>query len=195
MNGGRVGWGILRVGVAGMPGPKPPAVVLSEAERRELERLVCAQKTAQALVRRARVVLLAALGYTNLEIARQVPMDEEAVGVWRRRWAALGSVPLDELSVAERLADAPRPGHQPRLSPEQVCQIVALACEQPSGSGRPISHRSHRELADEIVRRGITDRISPRHAARLLKSGRSAAAPRAVLADPSGRPGRRGQDR
>ncbi len=101
----------MRAKVAGMPGPKPPTVVLSEAERRELERLVCAQKTGQALVRRARVVLLAALGCTNLEIARQVPMAEEAVGVWRRRWAAMPSVPLDELSVAERLADAPRPGH------------------------------------------------------------------------------------
>jgi hypothetical protein len=149
---------------------------------------VCAQKTGQALVRRARVVLLAALGYTNLAIAQQVPMDEEAVGLWRRRWVAVQTVPLDELNVAERLADAPRPGHQPRLSPEQVCQIVALACEQPSGSGRPISHWSHRELADEIVRRGITDRISPRHAARLLKSGRPAAAPRPLLADAGRRP-------
>jgi putative transposase len=63
--------------------------------------------------------------------------------------------------VRERLADASRPGAVPRLSAEQVCQIVALACEQPSGSGRPISHWSDRELADEIVRRGITDRISP----------------------------------
>lgn len=195
MQAGRIRWGILWVGVAGMPGPKPPEVVLSAAERRELERLVCAQKTGQAVVRRARVVLLAALGYTNLAIAQQVPMDEEAVGLWRRRWVAVQTVPLDELNVAERLADAPRPGHQPRLSPEQVCQIVALACEQPSGSGRPISHWSHRELADEIVRRGITDRISPRHAARLLKSGRPAAAPRPLLADAGRRPGPRGQDR
>src|SRR5919204_3555264 len=187
MKKGRVRWGILWVRVAGMPGPKLPAVVLGEAERRGLERLVCAQKTAQAVVRRARVVLLAALGYSNLAIARQVPMDEEAVGLWRRRWAALHAVPLAELSVAERLADAPRPGHQPRLSPEQVCQMMALACEQPSDSGRPISQWSHRELADEIVRRGITDRISPRHASRLLKSGRPAAPPRAVLADPGRR--------
>src|SRR5919199_5912782 len=185
MRGSRVRCGILRVGVAGMPGPKPPEVTLSAAERRELERLVCAQKTPQAVVRRARVVLLAAPGYTHLEIARQVPMDEEAVGVWRRRWAAVQAVPLDELGVVKRLADAPRPGHHPRLSPEQVCQIVALACEQPSGSGRPISHWSHRELADESMRRGITERISPRHAARLLKNGRPAAAPRPLLADPS----------
>jgi putative transposase len=168
--------------VAGMPGPKPPEIVLNDAEHRELERLVCAHKTAQALVRRARVVLLASLGYSNTAIAEQVPMDVEAVGVWRRRWIAWRGIPLDEVSVARRLADAPRPGVQPRLSAEQVCQILALACEQPSGSGRPISQWSHRELADEIVRRGITDRISPRHASRLLKSGRPAAAPSALLA-------------
>jgi hypothetical protein len=72
-----------------MPGPKPPEVVLTSAERRELERLVSAQKTGQARVRRARVVLLAAMRYSNTEIAEQVPMDVEAVGLWRRRWVAL----------------------------------------------------------------------------------------------------------
>ena len=178
-----------------MPGPKPPEVMLTETERSALERLVCAQKTGQALVRRARVVLLAAMGYSNVEIARLMPMDEEAVGLWRRRWAACHAIPLEERSVAERLADAPRPGHQPRLSPEQVCQIIALACEQPTASGRPISQWSHRELADEIVRRGITDRISPRHAARLLKSGRPAAASRPLLAEASRRRRARRQDR
>jgi putative transposase len=141
------------------------------------------------------VVLLAATGYSNMDIARLVPMDEEAVGLWRRRWAAGRGIPMQELSVADRLADALRPGAVPRLSAEQVCQIVALACEQPSGSGRPISQWSHRELADEIVHRGITDRISPRHAARLLKSGRPAAAPRALLAHPSRRRRPRHQDR
>jgi putative transposase len=170
-----------------MPGPKPPEIVLSDQQRRELERLVSAQKTGQALVRRARVVLLAAMGYSNTDIAEQVPMDVEAVGLWRRRWVALREIPLNELNVAKRLADAPRPGAVPRFSPEQVCQILALACEQPSGSGRPISHWSHRELADEIVRRGITDRISPRHASRLLKSSGSATAPRPILAHPGRR--------
>ena len=178
-----------------MAGPKPPVVVLSDTQRRELERLVSAHKTGHALVRRARVVLLAAMEYSNTDIAEQIPMDVEAVGLWRRRWVALDQIPLAEVSVAERLADAPRPGAVPRLSPEQVCQILALACEQPNDSGRPISHWSHRELADEIVRRGITDHISPRHASRLLKSGRPAAAPRPVVAYPSPRRRPRHEDR
>ena len=178
-----------------MPGPKPPTVVLSAAQRRDLEQLVSAHKTGQALVRRARVVLLAAMGYRHTDIAAQIPMDVEAVGLWRRRWVAFAAIPRAEVNVAERLADAPRPGAVPRLSPEQVCQILALACEQPGDSARPISHWSHRELADEIVRRGITDRISPRHASRLLKSGRPAAAPRPVVAYPSPRHRPRHEDR
>jgi putative transposase len=178
-----------------MPGPRPPTVVLSTSQRRELERLVSAHKTGQAVVRRARVVLLAAMDYSNADIAEQIPMDVEAVGLWRRRWVAFEAVPRAEVSVAQRLADAPRPGGVPRLSPEQVCQILALACEQPSASDRPISHWSHRELANEIVRRGITDRISPRHASRLLKSSRPAAAPRAVVAYPAPRRRSRREDR
>jgi putative transposase len=181
--------------VAGMPGPKPPQIELTERERSALENLVRAQKTGQALARRARVVLLSAMGYSNTDIADMVPMDVEAVGLWRRRWFGWRAVPVEEVSVAERLSDAPRPGAIPRLTPEQVCQIVALACEQPSGSGRPISQWSHRELADEIVRRGITDRISPRHAARLLKSSRPATAPSALLAHLGGRRRPRHQDR
>lgn len=178
-----------------MPGPKPPQIVLSEDERTALESLVRAHKTGQALARRARVVLLAALGYSNMDIARQIPMDEEAVGLWRRRWAKWCHVPLAELSAAERLADAARPGAVPRLTAEQVCQIIALACEQPTRSDRPISQRTHRELADELVRRGITDHISPRHAARLLKSGRPPAAPGALLAHPGRRRRPRHEDR
>jgi homeodomain-containing protein len=180
---------------AGMPGPKPPQIELSDRERADLENLVRAHSTGQAVARRARVVLLAAMGYSNTDIARLIPMDVEAVGLWRRRWFAWCRIPLEQMSVADRLADATRPGAVPRLSAEQICQIIALACEQPSGSGRPISQWSHRELADEIVGRGITDRISPRHAARLLKSGRSAAASNPILAHPGRRRRPRHQDR
>ena len=75
------------------------------------------------------------------------------------------------MTVLERLADAPRPGAAPRLSAEQVCQIVALACEKPAASERPISQWTGREIADAIMQRGIVHTISGRHAARLLKRG------------------------
>jgi transposase len=93
-------------------------------------------------------------------------------------------VPLSELSIEERLADLPRPGAPARITAEQVCQIIAMACEHPGESGRPISQWTQREIADEIMKRGIVDRISPRHAGRFLKGGRPSAPPHSLLVDP-----------
>lgn len=78
---------------------------------------------------------------------------------------------LADLSVSERLEDAPRPGKPATITAEQLCQIVALACETPRESKRPISQWSGREIADEIKKRHIVEQISPRHARRLLKRG------------------------
>jgi len=166
-----------------MATPKPPKVVLSERERAELERLVRAYSTGQQLALRARIVLLAGDGWNNLQIARELGVDDETPGHWRRRWLQFAEVPLDEVNVAKRLADLPKAGAPPKFTPEQICQIIALACEKPADCGRPISQWSHGELADEIVRRGIVQSISPRHAGRLLKRSRSQAAPDSVLAD------------
>lgn len=167
-------------------GPKPPAVVLSVAEREGLERLVRAHGTAQQVALRARLVLAAAAGQNNGEIARREGVSVDTVRLWRGRWLALQAVALDDLSLEARLTDAPRPGAPARLTPEQVCRIVALACAAPAESGRPISQWTGREIAEEVVKRGIVDRLSPRHAARLLKEGRPATAPRALLVDAVG---------
>src|SRR5215216_3275386 len=156
-----------------MPGPRPPSVELTDEERRELEALARRHKTGQQLADRARIVLRAADGLNNSEIARELALEPDTVRLWRRRWLSVSGVALEELDVADRLSDAPRSGTPARITPEQVARIVALACEAPSESGRPISQWSTTELAAEIVRRGIVDTISPRHAARLLKRGTS----------------------
>lgn len=168
-----------------MAGPRPPVVEIRDEERQALERLVRAHTTGQTLVLRARIILAAADGLNNAQIERALGCDVETASIWRRRWLQWRDVPLEEMGVAERLADAPRPGAVPRITAEQVCQIIALACEQPDASGRPISQWSHRELADEIMRQGIAERISPRHAGRLLQGGRSQAASEPLLAHPS----------
>jgi putative transposase len=156
-----------------MPGPKPPAVELTTDERRELEGLARRHKTGQQLAERARIVLRAGDGLNNSEIARELALEPDTVRLWRQRWLRGSGVALAGLPVAARLADAPRSGTPARITPEQVARIVALACEAPGESGRPISQWSTTELAAEIVRRGIVDTISPRHAARLLKRGTS----------------------
>jgi len=156
-----------------MPGPKLPPVEVNAAERAALERLVRRPTTGQQLVERARIVLLAADGLNNSEGARAMGVQIDTVRKWRRRWCTARGVPLADLSITARLDDAPRPGTPARITSEHVCRIMALACEAPSASGRPISQWSTTELAAEIMRRGIVETISPRHAARLLKRGTS----------------------
>lgn len=154
-----------------MRGPKPSAITLTEVERQELQRLIKRHTTPQQLALRARLILAAADGLNNAQVARQEALSVDTARHWRTRWLELRSVALTELSVKERLADAPRSGKPPTITDEQVCQIVALACEAPAQSGRPITQWSGREIAEEIKRRGIVERISGRHAARLLKRG------------------------
>lgn len=156
-----------------MPGPKLPPIEVSGEARGDLERLVRRHTTGQQLAERARIILCLADGLNQSEVARTAGVHIETVRKWRRRWCGARDVPLADLSVAARLADAPRPGTPARITPEQVARIVALACEAPGESGPPISQWSTTELAAEIKRRGIVDRISPRHAARLLKRGTS----------------------
>jgi len=154
-----------------MRGPKPPVVELSPEEQQGLEAVVRRPSTPQQLARRGRVILSAAAGRNNSQIAREVGLAVATVRFWRDRWLGLPAASLEDLSLEERLRDAPRPGTPARITPEQVCQIVALACAAPSQCGRPISQWSSREVAEEVVNRGIVERISPRHAARLLKRG------------------------
>jgi transposase len=122
---------------------------------------------------RARIVLAAADGLNNTEIARRLGVDADTVRLWRMRWLGLQAINLEDRSLTERLTDAPKPGAPARITPEQVCQVIALACKAPEKAGRPISQWTAREIADEIMERRIIDQISPRHAARLLKRGTS----------------------
>lgn len=156
-----------------MRGPKPPAIVLSDAECQELEQLARRHSTPQQIALRARIVLAAADGANNCQLARQFDVSLDMVRRWRERWLALQLASLDDLPIVERLTDAPRPGKPVRITAEQVCQIVNLACQLPKASQRPISQWSSREIADEIKQRGIVKQISGRHAARLLKRGTS----------------------
>ncbi|MBA2677326.1 MAG: helix-turn-helix domain-containing protein [Ktedonobacteraceae bacterium] len=150
-------------------GPKPAELTLDEQERKGLEALIHRHSTPQQLAKRGRVVLAAAEGKRNAEIARDFSVSIDMVRTWRGRWISLQAVPPSELSISERLEDIPRPGKPPEITAEQRCQIVALACEQPKE--RPISHWTGKEIAEEIMQRGIVAHISPRHAARLLKKG------------------------
>lgn len=154
-----------------MRGPKAALLSLSKEEREAVEKRVRRHSTPHQLVLRGQIVLGAADGKSNSEIAREVGLGVDRVREWRMRWIGLQAASLTELPVEERLSDLPRPGRPSEISAQQICQLVAMACEQPKE--RPISHWTGREIADEVQQRGIIPHISPRHASRLLKKGSS----------------------
>ena len=141
-----------------------PVSVLSE-QREALGQLVRIHSTPQQLALRARIILRAADGMRVRLSARELGVWPKTVRYWRKRWrqAAKGQ------SIAERLADAPRAGAPATFTPEQICALVAMTCEKPSKSERPISHWSQREIADEAMRRGLVPSISQRSVGRFLK--------------------------
>jgi transposase len=160
-----------------MSGPQPPSVPLSEEERHALHTMIRAHKTPQHLSFRAQIILLLAEGLSAPDVARRLGTTRTTVRRWRRHWRTRqGCV------VPERIQDAARPGAPATFSAEQWCQVIALACEPPEASGRPISHWTPRELADEAGKRGIVEAISERHGGRFLKSGRAQAPPKPLLA-------------
>ena len=161
-----------------MPGPQPPTVPLSEAEHQELLTLIRAHKTPQHFSFRAQIILLLAEGLNAPTVARRLGTSRRTVRLWRRHWLTRHGC-----AVHERLQDTPRPGAPATFSAEQWCQIIALACEPPEASGRPISHWTPRELADEARKRGIVETISERHVGRFLKSGRTQAPQKPLLAE------------
>ena len=148
-------------------------IVLSKKEQEGLLQITKRHRSEQQVVLRARIVLAAAQGSPNVQIASELDINVDTVRLWRDRWAGLQGIDLEILSLTERLQDAPRPGVMPKFTTEQRCQTAALACEAPAKAGRPISQWTAREIADEMKARGIVEQISPRHAARLLKKGDS----------------------
>ncbi len=158
-----------------MPGPKPISIELSSAQREALECILRRQHAFQNLVRRARIVLEASRGGSNAEIARRLDVNRDTVATWRRRFAKaqprLEELPAEQLgdAIEATLSDRSRSGAPPTFSPEQRMQILALACRDPQEVGRPISHWTPRELADEAKSQGIVASISSRTIGRFLK--------------------------
>jgi putative transposase len=161
-----------------MPRLSATPISLTPVQAEELQRLARAHKTPRKLAERAEMILRSAAGIGVREIARQLGVWPKTVRHWRGCWLTSGA----DTPVTARLADAARPGAPARFTPEQICTIMALACEPPEQSDLPLSHWSQSELAREAVRRGIVDSISHGSVGRFLKRCRPQAASRARLA-------------
>lgn len=177
-----------------MSGPAAQSITVTPPQQAALHQIVRRHSSPQALVRRAQIILAAASGEQNDVLARRLGCTRKTIRTWRSRWAAAEA----QLAITESdparlgvqietiLADAPRPGRPDTFTAEQLVHIVALACSLPADAGRPVEAWTPRELADEAVKQGIVSSISPRSIERFLKSGRSQAAPKSLLAQHEG---------
>jgi putative transposase len=176
-------------------------VTITERQQEVLQSMVWSRSCPQGLAHRAEIILLAFEGLKNEAIAACLGCERHGIGIWRRRWKKafeqLIVIECVEKPAALRdaieavLGDLPRAGCGGKFTAEQIAQIIAVACEPPDQSGRPVSHWTPRELADEVMKRGIVPSISVRHVGRFLKGGGASAAPQSLLAQrESRRPGR-----
>ena len=164
-------------------GPKPAPIEVSEKQRGILQEITSCRHSGQGEVLRARIILNAASDMRNEHIAQRLGTSRRAVKLWRKRWnqasEALAEVETKDDGKSLRkligkvLSDAPRRGAPPKFTAEQVCQIIAVACESTESSDRPVAQWSSRELADEVIKRSIVSSISVRSVGRFLKSGGS----------------------
>jgi transposase len=160
-----------------MPGTAAK-IVISEKQQKLLQEFSKSRTVGKCVAQRAMIILLGFAGLLNEQIAIQVGLNRMQVGIWRQRWRnAWNALCVWECAEPHRLraaildvlSDAPRPGTPATFTAEQVSQIVALACEPPKLSGRPIDHWTHRELRDEAVKRKIVEDISVAQVGRFLR--------------------------
>lgn len=144
----------------------PKELKLNNCDRLKLQQLVNQHNTPQQIVLRAKIIILADKGQNNGEIARTLDISLDMARLWRKRWLETND---KELSIFQRLKDLERTGTPVKFTMEQVIELFALACSPPEDYGRPISHWTAKELADEIIKQEIIKSISVRHVGRLLE--------------------------
>lgn len=114
-----------------------PRIVLEDAVRAALRHWLRSPTTPQRLVLRAKIVLAAAEGHRNVEIATRCGCSRQTVGLWRTRFAEQG---------LEGLRDAPGRGRPPEITDAKRAEIVARTLQPPPAE----THWSARRLAKEV---------------------------------------------
>jgi putative transposase len=170
-----------------------PRIQLTARQRACLEQIARRQTSPQRLVRRAKMLLALETGATQCHDMRQMHLNRGTVQGWCRRWGAFAAQ-LEHMEadgsrdkalttvIVAALTAHPRAGTPATFTAEQIVQIIAVACEDPADSGRPVSPWTLREVAEEVCKRGIVETISTRSVGRFLQAGGCAAPSGRVLA-------------
>src|SRR5271166_4507928 len=116
-----------------------PAITLSPEQRTMLESQARSRSLPVRVAERARIVLLAASGQQDLEIAARMAITPKKVSRWRKRFLALGVVGLQK--------DAPRPGRKPTIGTRLTKRVVTMTTrQQPTNA----THWSTRTMAAAV---------------------------------------------
>jgi transposase len=120
------------------PGPKLPALALTNDERATLQRWARRRKSSQALALRCRIVLACAQGHSNQAVADRLGSSKPTVTKWRSRFVT---------RRLEGLADEPRPGAARTITDEQVERVLVATLET---TPTDATHWSTRGLARQL---------------------------------------------
>lgn len=117
--------------------PTSAKLVLTEDERRELERLARSRSGKAAVYRRARIILKCSTGLNDIEVAEELGTTRETVGIWRRRFLS---------KRLDGLYDEPRSGAPRKIDDDVVEMIIDITL---NSKPRNATHWSARLLANE----------------------------------------------
>ncbi|MGE7057525.1 hypothetical protein ACQKI4_33810, partial [Paenibacillus glucanolyticus] len=132
-----------------MPWKQAATVILSDRQRKILESFKKGTHTPLHFIERSTIILMAADGITNKQIARETGLDRNKVKLWRIRWdkasAETAKVEAErpnalKAHIQSVLSDEQRSGAPATFTPEQVAHIIAIACQSPKEHGVPMSH-------------------------------------------------------
>ena len=167
-----------------MARPFAPQIIIPREVYPILEKIIKSGKEEKRLVERALFIERMAQGKPNAQIGLEFKVQSKTVKKWRGRWLE-GQGKLQQIVEAEQsekeknkhiseqvraiLSDSERVGTPMKYTAEQYCQILQVALESPSESGRPITDWTSWELAEEVNKRGICENISASQVGRFLK--------------------------
>jgi transposase len=115
------------------------SIVLEPKERQRLKQLSQSRSTSVKLAERSKIVLLAAQGQTNGEIAQTLGITRQKAGRWRDRYHQFGLVGIEK--------DAPRPGRKKEISVRTVNKVIKLTTQE---KPKNATHWSRRLMAERM---------------------------------------------
>src|SRR5262252_4571890 len=123
-------------------------VRLSDEQRASLEKIARSRTASVRFALRAKMVLMAAEGMSDLSIASQLNVSRQAVGKWRGRFLSRGILGIEK--------DAPRPGRKPKITAEEIQKVVRMTTQEKPSDATHWSTRSMArasEISESSVRR------------------------------------------